>query len=204
MRVFVEAGFGKQELQRLNRVRIHQQVLFLSCVLGASGKQLDKKYFKRRPTGEQWSKLNFPKERPPHRDFLLWKEALQSTVPAEGLPDRLGQYLHEGGKIWKWRFDEEGSRLLHQTDEGMEVYRRVEGRSTRAAAHWEMSNEVQPRENCGKLCTVETVAQGKKVIVSQVDGARAQTMPTTIMEVLEEWGCTWMWKSLRLVGDDNG
>ena len=65
------------------------------------------------------------------------------------------------------------------------------------------SDEAQPRESCGKLCTVETVAQGKKVIVSQADGAREQTMPTTVLEVLEEWGCMWMWKSLRLVGDDN-
>ena len=28
-------------------------------------------------------------------------------------------------------------------------------------------------------------------------------MPTTILEALEEWGYTWMWKSLRLVGDDH-
>ena len=27
-------------------------------------------------------------------------------------------------------------------------------------------------------------------------------MPTEIKEVLKEWGCTWMWKSLRLVGSD--
>ena len=27
-------------------------------------------------------------------------------------------------------------------------------------------------------------------------------MPTKINEVLEEWGCTWMWNSLRLVGSD--
>ena len=27
-------------------------------------------------------------------------------------------------------------------------------------------------------------------------------MPTKIKEVLKEWGCTWMWKSLRLVGSD--
>ena len=70
-------------------------------------------------------------------------------------------------------------------------------------AHWEMTNEGQPQENCGKLCTVETVAQGKKTIVSQVDCARERTMPTTILEALEEWGCTWMWKSLRLMGDDH-
>ena len=107
-------------------------------------------------------------------------------MPAERLPDRFGQYLRKGCKLWKWRLDEEGGPLLHHTDEGMEVYRRVEGRSTRGAAQWEMSNGVQPRENCGKLCTVEAVAQGKKVIVSQVDGANEQAVPTTILEVLEE------------------
>ena len=41
MRVFQEAGFNKSELERLNRVRIFQQVLFLSCVLGAGGKIVD-------------------------------------------------------------------------------------------------------------------------------------------------------------------
>ena len=27
-------------------------------------------------------------------------------------------------------------------------------------------------------------------------------MPTKIKEVLKEWGCTWMWKYLRIVGSD--
>lgn len=71
MRVFVETGFGKLELQRLNRVRTYHQVLFLSCILGASGKQTDNKYLKRRPAGKQWSTLNFPKEHPPRKDFLI-------------------------------------------------------------------------------------------------------------------------------------
>ena len=48
MQLFVRAGFKKEELLRLNRFRVHQQVLFLSCVLGASGKSLDKKYMTKR------------------------------------------------------------------------------------------------------------------------------------------------------------
>ena len=48
MQLFVAAGFSKDSLLRLNRVRVHQQVLFLSCILGASGKILDKKYTIRR------------------------------------------------------------------------------------------------------------------------------------------------------------
>ena len=39
-------GFAKDDLERLNKVRIHQQVLFLSCVLGATGKSLDMIYMR--------------------------------------------------------------------------------------------------------------------------------------------------------------
>ena len=44
MQMFVAAGFSKKDFIRLNRVRLHQQALFLSGVLGASGKILDPKY----------------------------------------------------------------------------------------------------------------------------------------------------------------
>jgi hypothetical protein len=27
-------------------------------------------------------------------------------------------------------------------------------------------------------------------------------LPETLFDVLQEWGCTWIWKSLRLVGDE--
>ena len=69
-------------------------------------------------------------------DLLIGSHERQGSCGAQPLTchDRLGEYLHEGGKLWKWRFDEEGGRLLHHTDKGMEVYRRVEGRSTRGAA----------------------------------------------------------------------
>ena len=44
-------GHLTEDLRRLNRVRVHQQVLFLSDVLGASGKSLDRKYLKQRGVG---------------------------------------------------------------------------------------------------------------------------------------------------------
>ena len=64
MQLFVRAGFNKEDLLRLNSVRVHQQVLFLSCVLGASGKSLYKKYMTKRKPEEKWSTLRFPKENP--------------------------------------------------------------------------------------------------------------------------------------------
>ena len=61
MQLFVRAGFNKEDLLRLNIVRVHQQVLFLFCVLGASGKSLDKKYMTKRKPEEKWSTIRFPK-----------------------------------------------------------------------------------------------------------------------------------------------
>ena len=73
MRLFMAVGFSKDQLLRLNRVRIYMQVLFLSDVLGANGKTLDPKYLQKRPDGENWSTIKFPQERPPRKDFKLWK-----------------------------------------------------------------------------------------------------------------------------------
>ena len=82
MQMFVSVGFSKEDLVRLNRVRLHQQALFLSCVLGASGKTLDPKYMTKRKEDEQWSTLVFPKENH-HEETLLcgsWLSAKLSQL----------------------------------------------------------------------------------------------------------------------------
>ena len=60
MKLFDTLGFNRDELRRLNRVCIHHQVLFLSCILGTLGKRLDSKYLKQRADAERWSKISFP------------------------------------------------------------------------------------------------------------------------------------------------
>ena len=39
------------------------------------------------------------------------------------------------------------------------------------------------------------------MIVSTAEPPRPRTTPTTILAVLEEWGCTWMWNSIWLIGN---
>lgn len=53
MREFVCLGFRKDELERLNRVRLHQQVLFLSDIITANGQGLDERYLRKRRASEQ-------------------------------------------------------------------------------------------------------------------------------------------------------
>jgi len=62
MCVFEELGFTPPELLKLNKVHLHQQVLFLSDILCVKGKKIDPKYKKLRREEENWSNLIFRKK----------------------------------------------------------------------------------------------------------------------------------------------
>jgi hypothetical protein len=52
MGAFEHADYDEKSLVHLNRVRCHQQALFISDVLDASGKAIDRRYMTRRQRGE--------------------------------------------------------------------------------------------------------------------------------------------------------
>ena len=81
-----------KDLIRLNRVRRHQQALFVSNICGASGSSLDERYLRKPPSAEQWSTLNFPIEKPAAKDFRLWNVAIRHVIPPAGLAVRLGKF----------------------------------------------------------------------------------------------------------------
>jgi hypothetical protein len=72
MSLFIVRGHNAKELAALNRVRKHQQVLFLSDILGASGGLLDKRYLQERRPGECWSSMKFPREVVTAPEMELW------------------------------------------------------------------------------------------------------------------------------------
>ena len=112
MAALAMAGFPEEELPRLNKVRLHQQVIFLSCVLGASGKMLNNNCLKKQAR-ECWSRVKFPVEKPPRKNFFLWKVALRAIVPIIGIQYKLGRWLHESCNIWDWKFDLENKKLMY-------------------------------------------------------------------------------------------
>ena len=103
--ILAQLSYSEADLMRLNRVRVHQQVIFLSCILGASGKTLDNRYLEQRPVGDYGPDLTSLLRIRPEKPFCLWEEALWQIVPIEGVMDRLGSFNHEGYKIWPWRYD---------------------------------------------------------------------------------------------------
>ena len=64
--------------------------MFLSDILGASEKYLDKKYLRLKAWEERWSKFKFSCERPPLRNIKLWWKVLRQLAPRVGVAGKLG------------------------------------------------------------------------------------------------------------------
>ena len=67
---------------------------------------------------------------------------------------------------------------------------------------WTKTRIGQEPEQGGQVCTIREVEMAVVAVLSNADPPREEIMPNKIKEVLKKWGCTWMWKSLRLVGSD--
>ena len=200
---FERLGCNVDTLERLNRVRIFMQALFLSDLLGASGKCLDRQYLVKRRLGERWSRANFPNERPPQRDFNLWARIIRQLVPSTGIPDRLGPMRVVSHKLWPWRHDVEEGTLVHVKGELMDVYKPSQlPRYRNVRNRWTRLLCDQPAEKLGDICTVREVAPAVMAIASATGDPPAKSTPECFLELLEEWGCTWMWESIRMEGTD--
>ena len=160
MPMFLRLGFDDSELVRLNRVRIHQQVLYYSDVMDARGTVVDKKYLNRRMPAENWSRYRFPMQQPPNKDFCLWERALlQLRHVRHTMP--LGVYVSEGHKIWDWRYVEEENILLHLHDGIMDIYSpSLVPRYANRPNFWTRSRVDQPVRCRGSICTTDSIALG--------------------------------------------
>ena len=206
MRRLIQMGCTRKELIRLNRVRLHQQVLFLSDVLDAGGRALDRKYLIRRTPQEKWSSLTFPRECPSNKDFRVWRDTLLQLRPGgRHASSRVTEFTRPGHKVWEWRFDEAGSRLLHMKSHSMDVYvpSQVPGYGRRPNCWTRSAPHDREVEECEVICSVKDVGLAVRAICSYSSLAPPPPMPGTFWEVLVSWNCTWMWETIQLVGDMN-
>lgn len=58
-------------------------------------------------------------------------------------------------------------------------------------------------EEVRSFCSVRDNTRTTKSVISHTPAPPAPRLPETFWDVLEEWGSTWLWDSLRLVGNDD-
>ena len=201
MRAVEEAGFSAEECRIINLVRLHMQVVWESDVFSADGQKIDPTYLRRRQPGEKWSSYLFPRHKVLPYQFNLWLEALEQLAPGGRRPRRMGKIAHEGHKIWNWRLNEETGYLLNQAGPHVEVYQisNPSGRRSRNEKY-EYVETVEHSKAEGKICTVAIDESEQVAIQSITSPAQPTDLPETFLEVLKEWGHTWMWENLQITG----
>ena len=112
MLVLMERGYSSETVRRLNMVRIHMQVLFLSDVMTMSGNRIDDTVLRLQQSTERVSMLNWPKEEPTAMDMMLWKEALEDICPSRQRLNCLGQYVAKSHGIRECRWCALSNKLL--------------------------------------------------------------------------------------------
>ena len=191
------------KLVRLNRVQIHQQVIFGLDIMDACGRAIDKKYFTERPWGERWSSIKFPNKRPPPRDFKLWQDRIPQLWHRGQL--HMGNYVSGGHKVWNWSYNLEEGKLYHWIGDGVaDVYGPsiAEGLTTRANA-WGQRQCDQHLDQMGYYCTVEQIGEHWNYRVKLYSPPPPPEIKLlSFWEVLEKWESTWLWDKVNMVGDD--
>ena len=98
----------------------------------------------------------------------------------------------------------ENERVLHLLGDKMDMYTPSNLAGTRRMANrWVRSRIGQLAVKCGKMCTVRKAVVAVKAVASFTDAPESEILPDCLMEVLKEWGSCWMWKILRLIGDED-
>jgi hypothetical protein len=127
--------------------------------------------------------MRWPKEEPTDLDFLLWREAVEDICPSQLQVHSMGEYVEETHQIHPWRWCQESNTLLHtaQGSDTMDVYSNTIRRLNRY-----MKTTSPPRQEMGKICSVEEIQPGMFRVTSTARRAPTTTPPTSFLDVLPE------------------
>jgi len=84
MKDFIQLNYSPQELRQLNRVRMHQQVIFLSDVRDASGRALDKNISTQGLMATNGLRFHFPRKIHLMRTFFYGKKHFSKSEHSGG------------------------------------------------------------------------------------------------------------------------
>ena len=207
MELLVERGIGGQRLQAANRVRKHQEAIFLSCISTATGTKVDEVYLRswkeshEGQLGRHRSTFPFGKEFPLDSDWATWEASLQSaTLQQLHFDHPLRRWVAPSPRIWRYFQDTDSGTVEVVRDDGIEIYSQVTGEG---AMTYELTGQEEPCQPRGQPALV--LAANDDRIKLRYTGpclpVEEDAETHTFIEYLKGWGGVWMWEDLMMTGD---
>ncbi len=130
-------------------------------------------------------------------DMILWKEALEDICPSRRCLNCLGQYVAKSHRVREWRWCVLSNKLLcyYQDSTSMDIHQ-----NTTKKLNCYTKSASSPKVVRGDICLVDKVQPGVFRISSTAREAQEPPGSTTFVEVLREWGCSWLWKHMSVKG----
>jgi hypothetical protein len=202
--MFVTAGYAKQDLIRLNKVRIRLESMFLSDITTANGRQIDPLYLIDRPNTASRSTYDWPEERPTAGDFRLWNDAIaRITGPGLFLHDSLGPWTNTTHRKWDWKISWDTGDIIHIKPTGLnEYYSSVGGRTriNQVYRRHKISDQALPAD--ALPCSVQLLRPGHvRFLNNGTAMPESDPVNAPFLTTLKSHGGAWMWEHIE--ADDN-
>ena len=198
--LFLDKGATGRKLISLNRCRLANQLLYLSDMVSANGRRLEKALTLPPTDDTRCSRFNFPREEPTDEDWIVWLEFWAQVTDAGGLLRQpLGQWLAPTHRIWHWFYDATTDVVTQVLDDRSNYYHlSATATRTRGGQRYEriQTGPVGPPAGVPVSVTVETT---RYIIRHEVGGelATSPTQPDNFWAFLRSWGGEWMWNSIE-------
>ena len=133
-------------------------------------------------------------------DFDLWPEAVEDISPTRLRVHSVAEFVADTHCISPWRWCPESNTLLHTgADSTMtEVYSNTTRKANRLT-----QTALIPQQEDGDYYSVEEIQPRAYCVMSTAQRALPAPVAESFLDVLREWGCTWMWEHLSLKGGSN-
>jgi hypothetical protein len=116
--------------------------------------------------------------------------------------DSLGKFEHDGHKIWEWRYDRLNDRVLRQNGDLVEVFVGAAATASNTGRNrmYHFSHTASEDLSGLDICTITPVSNTSLKVASHAKDSTSDPLPETFLDVLDDWGCTWLWEKLRVTG----
>ncbi len=154
MLVFMDNNHNCEELQCLNRVKVHQKMIFMSGVLSSSGQKIDPVMLRHQQQVERLSFVCWPNEDLTMSNFLLWSQALRYIFASRRQTNPVHECVAETHHLHPWWWCPETDTLLHflPNSTTMEIYSNTSKKLNR----YTQTSQSQQKE-MGEYCSVHEI-----------------------------------------------
>ena len=146
-----------KELASCNRPHKRQQAIFLPDLSTAKGDKIDRLLLSDWQETQEGrldrnrSTIIFGSEMPTKGDWMQWRMELSKIhTPTLALLTPLDKWKHPSARVWRYYFDENKGEIQARSEEGTEVYTRMDGRCRR----YSLSHTVEGTAITGQSATI--------------------------------------------------